>query len=281
MLLAAGIAASSVPSVQQFYVSAIDAMSGLPQPEYVTYRMDGTSEGLPIGLIVQNGNLWLNVGGGGSTSSWSIRHRTFDYRSVVTDDADGKEYVTERSFFDPTWFGTERALRKGMLDSQDQAPPRQLNPKTDPTPPPDLKTIAMTSVMSPSLYHIADRGPATCANGDPGHALHLWPRDRSHFHQLSDVIVDTRSMRFCMMRYSITGLIGFYGVVEQHFADVGGYWMQTDGFLDGTIRVLGISFHHGVWRYKLDDMQFPNELEMSLPALRAANREAVLLRPRR
>ena len=262
VVLAAALAAAPPPSAQQFYVQAIDAMSGLPQPEYVTYRMDGSSDGLPIGLTVRDGNLWLDIGGGRTTSSWSVRHRTFDYRSIVTDDDGGKEYATARSFFDPTWYGTERALRKGMLDSQDPAPPRTLHPKTDPTPPPDLKTIAMTSAMSPSLYNIADNGPATCSNGDPGHALHLWPRDRSAYHQLSDVIIDTRSMRFCMMRYSIKGAIGFYGIVEQHFGDVGGYWMETDGFLDGTIRVLGISMHHGIWRYKLEDMQFPKALDV-------------------
>ncbi len=266
MIFAAAIAAApapKAPSVQQFYVRAIDAMSGLPQPQYVQYRMVGTGSGLDNGLQVQNGNLWMTMGGGSAHTSWSVRHRTFDYRSLVTDDANGKEYVTARSFFDPTWFGTERALRKGMLFAQDPAPPRTVNPTPEPTAPPEIKTIAMTSVMSPTLYHIADRGPAQCSNGDPGHALHLWPRDRSQMHQLSDVVIDMRSMRFCMMRYSISDFIGFQGVVEQHFADVGGYWMQTDGFIDGTLRLFGISVHHGVWRYRLEDMRFPKSLDMS------------------
>lgn len=266
--------ASAPPSVKQFYVRAIDAMSGLPQPEYVEYRMIGTSDGLDNGLQVQNGNLWMTLGGGSARTSWSVRHRTFDYRSLVTDDADGKEYVTGRSFFDPTWFGTERALRKGMLFAQDPAPPRSIDARPQPTAPPQIKTIALTSVMSPTLYHIADRGPATCSNGDPGHALHVWPRDHSQMHQLSDVVIDTRSMRFCMMRYSISDFIGFQGVVEQHFADVGGYWMQTDGFVDGTLRLLGISLHHGVWRYRLEHMRFPGKLNMNVSGAENAARWA-------
>lgn len=271
-LLAASFNASPAPSVQQFYVRAIDAMSGLPQPEYVTYRMVGVGDHLKNGLQVQNKNLWMTIGGGSDHTSWSVKHRTFDYRSLVTDDADGREYVTERSFFDPTWFGTERALRKGMLFAQDPSPPRNLHPAAQPTPPPSLKTIAMTSVMSPSLYNIADRGAARCSNGDPGHALHLWPRERGQMHQLSDVIVDTRSMRFCMMRYSVSDFIGFQGIVEQHFADVGGYWMQTDGLIDGTLRIFGISAHHGMWRYRLDDMRFPRRLDMSVSGAKNAAR---------
>ena len=52
--------------------------------------------------------------------------------------------------------------------------------------------------------------------------------------------------------------MGYHGIVEQHYADVGGYWMQTDGILDGTMRAFGIAYHHGIWRYRLTAMQFPN-----------------------
>ncbi|HET9030456.1 MAG TPA: hypothetical protein VFN49_09775 [Candidatus Aquilonibacter sp.] len=263
----ATVAPATPPLVHDFYVAAIDAMSGLPQPDYVRYRIIGTSDGLPVGLTVDaHRNLWLNIGGGTSSSSWSVRHRTFDYRSIVTNDADGKSYLTARSFFDPTWYGTERALRKGMLNSQDPAPPRTIAHAYEPQPSAPLKTIAVTSVMSPSIYNIEDRGPATCADGNPGHALHLWSRQRDDMHQLSDVIVELKNMRFCMIRYSIRDGFGFAGIVEQHFSDVGGYWMQTDGFLDGTLRAFGIAVHHGIWRYRLADMTFPADADMNIDA---------------
>jgi len=247
------------------YVAAIDAMSGLTQPAFVTYHMIGTSDGLPMSFSIQGGNLWLNIGSGSTHTSWTIEHRTFDYRSNLVDDANKKEYTTARSFFDPTWYGTERALRLGMLNTQDPAPPKNATPSPAPPIGPTLRTIAVTSVMSPSLFNIEDRGPTACANGDPARALHLWSRALNRMHQISDVAIDLRSHRFCMMRYSIADTFGFHGVVQQNFSDVGGYWMQTDGFLDGTLRFMGISGHHGIWRYALTDMQFPPALD--LPAV--------------
>jgi hypothetical protein len=67
-------------------------------------------------------------------------------------------------------------------------------------------------------------------------------------------------MRFCMIRYDDPSAFGFHGTVEQHYADVGGYWIQTGGLLDGKLRAFGISTHHGVWRYRLTGMQFPSAL---------------------
>ena len=264
-LLAAQVAASPSPApvdAHELYASAIRAMSDLPQPSYVTYRMVGENDGMQVGLTVIDGNLWLNIGSGPDLSSWSVQHRTFDYKSIVADDDTGKEYTTVRSFFDPTWYGTERALRLGMLNSQDAAAPHRA--QEDPTPPPGatLRTIAVTSVMGPSIYNVEDRGPAMCANGNAGRALHLWSRQHNVMHQLSDVTIDLSSMRFCMMRYSIADTFGYHGIVEQHFANVNGYWMQTDGLLDGTLRFMGFAVHHGMWRYRLADMRFPQTLSI-------------------
>lgn len=262
---AALAAASPTPSsvdAHELYVSAIRAMSDLPQPSYVMYRMVGENDGMQVGLTVLGGNLWLSIGKGPDSSSWRVDHRTFDYKSIVTDDATGKAYTTARSFFDPTWYGTERALRLGMLNSQDAAQPHR--GQEDPTPPPGptLRTIAVTTVMSPSIYNVEDRGPATCANGDVGRALHLWSRTRNVMHQLSDVTIDLVAMRFCMMRYSIADTFGYHGIVEQHFANVGGYWMQIDGLLDGTVRFMGVATHHGIWRYRIADIRFPPMLSI-------------------
>lgn len=263
MVLAALAAASPAPvDAHELYVAAIHAMSDLPQPSYVTYRLIGENDGMQVALTVLDGNLWLGMSNGDAPSDWSVQHRTFDYESIVTDASTGTAYTTARSFFDPTWYGTERALRLGMLNSQDPAAPHHT--AEDPTPPPGptLRTIAVTSVMSPAIYNVEDRGQATCANGDAGRALHLWSRARNVMHQLSDVTIDLSSMRFCMMRYSVADSFGYHGIVEQHFANVGGYWMQTDGLLDGTLRFMGFSMHHGIWRYRLTDMRFPQYLSI-------------------
>ena len=49
-------------------------------------------------------------------------------------------------------------------------------------------------------------------------------------------------------------------IIEEHFADIGGYWLQTDGFLELTARVAGIKAAHGVFRYRLSDFQFPDSV---------------------
>jgi hypothetical protein len=264
LMLGAGtpgtVAAADPPSAREFYVQAVAAMSDLSQPPYVTYRMEGSAEGLQVGLTTISGQVWLNIGAGSTSDRWTLRHRTYDYQSEIVSRSDGRRYVSQRSFFDPTWYGAYRALRLGMLYSQDPAEPRPSPGVATPTPDPTLKTIGAIKVMGPAIYDVEDRGTAVCPSGAPGRALHLTSRTRDAQHQLSDVLVDLRSMRFCMMRFGTAAALGFHGIVEQHYGDVGGYWMQIDGFLDGTLRVFGVSTHHGVWRDRLLDMQFPSSL---------------------
>jgi len=244
--------------LETLYHQAVAAMEGLPQPLFVTYQMVGTSNGLKVGLIVQKGNVWLNMQPGDEARSWTIRHRTVDYRSEMTDDSTHEHFVTERSFFDPTWYGAYRALHQGMLNYQDPAPPRDAAAVDTSQP---LRTIAVASVIGRNVYSLVDRGSQACPNGDPGHALHLNARDHNPAHQLSDVIIDMQLMRFCMMQFTIKDAFGFHGTVETDYSAVGGYWLQTGGGIEGTLRAFGIATHHGAWRYRLVDMQFPTALQ--------------------
>ncbi len=251
-------------SATELYRKAIDAMRDLPQPSYVSYRLASSSEGYEIGfLVLKDGSVWLRFMKGTTPQHWTMQHRTYDYETEIVDnDNNGKRYVSARSFFDPTWYGAYRALHQGILYTQDQAPPHSIAPT--PTPPPELKTIAVESVMGEGVYHVADKGATTCSNGDAGRALHLWSVKNTGAHQLSDAIVDLANMRFCMIRYEPNNAFAFEGIIEQHYADVGGYWMQTDGLIDGTNRFMGIATHRGIWRYKLLDMTFSNEIPDSV-----------------
>ncbi|HTX59385.1 MAG TPA: hypothetical protein VMH02_06855 [Verrucomicrobiae bacterium] len=256
---AAPRAAQSPPSAQDFYVAAIRAMGNLPEPRYVSYTLTSQSDGLTVYLRPIDGLVWLAIEAGTQPQQWVMLHRTNDFATRILD-KDGKVYVSGRSFFDPTWYGTFRALRDGMLGTQDDAAPlpAAATPLPETTP---IPTIAVVRVMGPAAYNVFDRGAAACPNGDPGHALHLSPKKRADgAHQLSDAIVDLRTMRFCMLRFGYGFGFGFDGIVEQHYADVGGYWMVTGGVIDGTLRAFGISTHHGMWRYRLTGMTFPSAL---------------------
>lgn len=254
--------ASEPPSAQSFYSAAINAMRQLPQPAYVSFRVEGQGEGLQVIPFTIRGQVWLSIGAGSLPSSWVLRHRTDDFKSEVVDVYADRRYVTQRSFFDPTWYGSYRALRDGMLGYQDIEAPISSYATPGPDQPTTLKTIAVETVIGPSIYAVDDRGAAACENGNPGHALHLTPRTSDPRRQLTDVVVDTTSMRFCTIRYSWSNG-GFTGSVEQHYADTGGYWMQTDGSLDGKLRETPFSSHRGIWHYRLTNMQFPKSLPAS------------------
>jgi len=230
-------------------------MRDVRQPAFVRYTLQSESDGFEIRLGSINHELWLYIQAGSTPNVWTIEHRTQDFASGIRDE-NGKAWYSERAFFDPTWYGSLRALRDGMLDYQNRtAPLAQASP--DATPTPAFKTIAIESVMGEGIYGVDDRGPAACANGHAGHALHLWSRQRNARHQLSDVIVDLTSMHFCMMRFDVPAAVGFSGDVEEYFADAGGYWMQTGGVIEGSIRAFGIAVHSGRWRYTIGSMTFP------------------------
>ncbi|HET9392517.1 MAG TPA: hypothetical protein VFO29_03170 [Candidatus Rubrimentiphilum sp.] len=244
---------------ESLYIAAVNATSSRAQPTFETYNLHSRSDGLAVRLTIQNHYVWLGIHSGDEPSSWQIRHRTDDYASEIID-ADGTRYVTGRSFFDPTWYGTYRALRDGMLNYQDVEVPVSARETPAPAAASTMRQIAAVHVMGPTIYRLLDRGEQACPNGSPGHALHTEARDRAPQHQLSDVVINLKTNEFCMLRFGVRDAFGFHGLVEQHFDDVGGYWTLTDGIIDGTFRVFGISTHHGVWHYTLDDIHYPRSI---------------------
>jgi hypothetical protein len=258
---ASAAASSPPPSAQAFYDSAVQAMRDLPQPRYLDYTMQGSGDGLAITLTVERHLVWLQMApsqSGVSTGiAWRLRHRTEDYATEIADDGFGRRLVSTRAFFDPTWYGAFRALREGMLFYQRTDAPVSAGATPAPGPSSDLRTIAVVSVIGSSIYRVEDAGPMRCDNGDEGHALRLYSRDRNPRHQLSRVAVDLRNMRFCTVAFNIRNG-SFSGTVEQHYAAVGGYWLQTGGSIEDTERALGIAVAHGVWRYQIDYAGFPS-----------------------
>jgi hypothetical protein len=251
------------PTAEAFYSSALESMRALRQPQYVTYTMEGDGYGLAIELRVINHLVWLEMTTMSPSipirpTSWTLRHRTDDYASEIVDEA-GRRLVSTRAFFDPTWYGAFRALRDGMLFFQKTEPPVSTYATPTPGPSPDLRTIAIVEVIGTNIYSVIDNGSSTCTNGDPGHALHLVSRDRNPRHQLADVVVDLRNLHFCTIRFNVSDS-GWRGSVEQHYSDVGGYWVQTDGTIETGERALGIMLGHGVWRYRIGNVTFPKSI---------------------
>jgi len=244
------------------YSRSLHVMDGLRQPRFLAYRMESSSDGLEIDLWADhNGLVWLRGHDGSAPDAWAIRHRTFDYMNEIVHVSDGHRFVSARAVFDPTWYGAVRAIRLGMfLSEQPVAAPRESTEQAGNT---GLKPIGSVSVMGPAVYDVEDRGAASCPSGRPGHALHFTSREKNYLHQLSDVVVETGSGRFCVVTFLArgAGAVVTSGTFEEHYAEVNGYWVQTDGVLEGTWQASRLSRkRRGVWRYRLVDMSFPETL---------------------
>ena len=263
--------AAEPPTAKELYRQALIVMNDLKEPAFVTFRLEGTGDGMRVDWRTENCDDvevdWRAFTFGDNRVRWALRHRTEDFKTEIVDMADGRRYVSN---VDPTWLSTYRSLRNvpfhfGILHCQPQQ--ARNNPTPAPaastaSPGPALKVIGTVVALGPGIYNVEDRGDRACPNGDPGHALHLWSRTNNPRHTLSDVVIDLRSLRFCSVRFAVNdgGAIGGNVIIEEHFADVGGYWLQSDGFLEGTARIAGIKALHGVWRYRMSDFQFPDSV---------------------
>src|SRR5947208_2194220 len=154
-LLASGLIAQSTPApadpsyAQNLYISAVSATSMRAQPKFESFNIHARSDGLAVKLTIQNHYVWLGIHSGDEPNSWQIRHRTDDYASEIID-ADSQRYVTGRSFFDPTWYGTYRALRDGMLNYQDVEKPVSARETPAPATASSMREIAAVQFMGPT-----------------------------------------------------------------------------------------------------------------------------------
>lgn len=253
-------AADAPPPILALYRQTIKAMDDLKEPPYVTYRLESTSEGLRGDFYHCPGTFFC-TSLGNNTNHWMLWHRTNDFHTAILDLDNNRRYDTDTTFFDPTWYGPYRALRIGMINVPRVAP--SALPSTSPIPASSLPVIGTVSVFSPGIYEVSDRGDTTCPNGDPGHAVHLTSRTRNPLHQLSDAIINLKWTRFCSVRLTRHGggaLAGNTTHWEGHYGEVGSYWMLTDGFVDESGRIVGVSTRGGTWRFRLFDMRFPESL---------------------
>jgi len=246
------------------YTRSLRVMDALRQPKYLSYRLESSSDGVHFDLWTDRQHqVWMRGSDGSTQQAWTLQHRTIDYRSAIVHVSDGKRYLTARSFFDPTWYGSVRALRLGMFSSQDPAASRELESVAQEATAKEVKVIGAISSTGPAAYDVIDRGAAACPNGAPGRALHFTSRSADAMRQLSDVVIETASARFCVIKFLARGAGGVFisGLLEQHYGDLNGYWIQTDGVIDGSWQSTILSRkRHGVWRYHLSDVTFPETI---------------------
>ncbi len=263
LISAIGSARAEPVDSTELYRRAVIEMNDLKVPAFMTYRVEATGAGVGVKIVTEPCT-YLKVNFQTNSVNWTVSGRTSDHLAQIID-VDGERNVID---FDPTWAETFLELRSAPLrDRRDICAPPPLGPPDKATTAskldPALKQIGTVLTIGPGIYRADDRGAAVCENGDPGHALHLTSRTNDPHQELTDVVVDGRSMRFCMVRFGARLGVGvaFDVTYEQHFADVGGYWIQTGGSIEAAKRI-GFSSKHGIWRYRLVDMQFPSSLPL-------------------
>lgn len=235
--------ADGVASPEAFYRQALAQMQHVAEPPFVTYRTIVPSGHTSV-IVRSDSNGYAKVSIRASTlvepeRTWNVAYRGSDGAASIAL-PDGRRAITGLALFDPTWRGAFRWMRHGIVATDAGEPAPDLPPETvqpgGGTPPP---VIAVVEAFGMNSYSVEDGGAIPCADGRDGRHLHLVARGDPVTHPLTDVVVDTQSMRFCTMRFHQAvkgGLNKGYFDIDLHFSDVGGYYLITDGKVTGGIR---------------------------------------------
>lgn len=80
-------------------------------------------------------------------------------------------------------------------------------------------------------------------------------------HPLRDAVVDTQSMRICMIRFDLGSYqsagTGFRGDMQLDFGDVRGNWIITRGHSAMALRAVGISLKSVTFDFWYSNVAFP------------------------
>jgi hypothetical protein len=125
----------------------------------------------------------------------------------------------------------------------------------------------MVTAIGPGYYRAEDGGAVSCADGRAGHHLHMVARSDPKAHPLTDVVIDTQTMRFCSMRFHESlgnVLLGMSFDVDLHFGTVDGYYVITNGAVVGVGKALLVPALHLATAFRYDDTQTPASLPDAL-----------------
>lgn len=263
-------AVSAPPTPREYYARALDTMNALPQPAYATFDMNLNASGVEIGTsCTPKAGAAFNVGWGRG-----MRHEiqtqgeySLSGNAAAIRENDGTFCRDDAAIFKPQWAAMHDWMSYGISETPHAAPR-----KTTATPQTGsgLQTIANVTAVAPAAYDVFDYGAAICPSGTPGHHLHLIAVSNPDAHPLTDVIIETASMRFCMMRFNLVNAVaagtGAKGDMTVDFGESNGYWSVTHGRAVLSLRLLGASLKHFSLDLSYADMQYPQQLPRQIPA---------------
>lgn len=260
LILAAATAALAPPTPLQYYSQALATMQRLSQPAYISFQTHVVGRRMGIAEPCDGNKIAWNMGWGSQMHGDIFWHTI--YTSANNDEtiltAQGHTCAGPAQTFDrPTWRDAYAWIRYGFSE-----PPAATSPSGAPhAPASGLKTIADVSVIAPGAYRISDGGAHDCPSGSAGHELHFAPRFDPLKHLLRDAVIETNSMRICMIRLDLdtfqTAGTGYRGDLRLDFSDVGGNWIITRGHAVFAARMAGISIKTATFDFWFASISFP------------------------
>jgi hypothetical protein len=237
-------------------------MRHLPQPDYATYTVHVHVTGLGFRLRREpNGKAAIELSmdrRAKPDASFPGAYRKIDdLTSVQT--TDGSWGIIRSPLFDPTWNGVNDWIRYGL-----NGRPASATPAPSPTAAANgLPLIGSVRTIGVAFYDVRDGGPATCANGDSAHRVHLIARKDPLDHPLTDAVIDERTNRLCFVRFEMRQsvvAVGYTSTIELHIGDVGGESLVRSGSIELMVRALGIGVRRVTMTFAYDHVAFPANL---------------------
>lgn len=260
LILAAATAALVPPTPLQYYSQALATMQRLAEPPYISFQTNVLGRGMGIAEPCDHGKINWSFGWGSQMHgqlAWQTTYTSANNDETIRT-AEGQTCAGLAETFDrPTWRDAYTWVRFGFS----QPPKTTVSASTLHSAPTALKTIADVSVIAPGAYRISDGGAQRCPSGSIGHELHFVPRFDPINHLLRDAVIETQSMRICMIRLDLdsyqTAGTGYRGDLRLDFADVGGNWIITRGHAVFAARMAGISLKTATFDFWYANVAFP------------------------
>lgn len=274
ILLAAALA-QVAPSSEQFYAEALRNTRLLTEPANATYTVDvhvANARFLRKRMENARAETAFEMGdpAGKAQDSFAAAYRDSDDLTAIQVPNGG--WATQTNpFLNPTWTGIADWMKYGIDGrpaSQHASHALQTVSSSTPTRETAPPTITVVSVMGLAYYNVFDAGIGHCANGDPGHAVHLVARRNAHDHALTGATIDLRTHRLCMIQIGFprlsAGPLEANGLVDADLSEKDGMVLISHEHIELNVHAFAIQVKHIVAEVDYHDFAFPQALDQEM-----------------
>ncbi|MGA7354244.1 MAG: hypothetical protein WA431_04600 [Candidatus Cybelea sp.] len=247
------------PSAEVLYAHAVEQTRRHAEPAFASY--DTSITGLNCSIEGVHMACTLGRSTAKSEVPFLVDLRESDGRLAVHQVGESV-VIVDSTFLNATWPAIDAILRQGFIGTRTAPSPTPLPVQPSST----LPVIAVVSALSVTGYNVYDAGPATCSNGNAGHAVRLVARHDPLRYPLTGATVDLTTGDLCALRFdakirAAAGLIGATGGVQLDLENYAGYEVVTNERFDIDLRAIGVAVKHLRVGVAYSDFAFPKTLD--------------------